>query len=342
MQPFYHNVQQLSLFPIKPDRETLQSLYEVKRLSQKQIAKQFNVDQSTISDWFKTYDIKRLPKNTLANNKPSIRPDYETVYRLYHTERLTTRQIGRMYDVSKTEVLRWLKFYSIPRRAANSGLENRGIEPPSKDDLIQLVHIEHKSYREIAQMYGVEWTVIQHWLKKHGIDRPSVWETRRKGDLVVYPTQDELYKMYIEQGMTLAQIADIYKVSQTPIADLCKKYDIPIRPDGFNGGIRFTCNDGHLVRSTYEQKVDNWLYEHGIPHEYEPRMPCDSRYDADFLANGWYIEIWGVTGSEIYAQRKAHKISLYHTHHIPLIQLSVDSFSQRRKDSWMKRLSVLL
>lgn len=342
MQPFYHNVQQLSLFPTRPDRETLQFLYETKRLSQKQIANQFGVNQSTISDWFKLYGIKQQPKNTLASTKPSIRPIYETVNRLYSTERLTTRQIGSIYDVSKTEVLRWLKFYEIPRRAPRNGLLNRGIQEPSREELIQLVQIEHKSYREIAQIYGVEFTNISHWLKKHDIERPTVWETRRKGIQFIYPTQDELRKMYIEQEMTLAQIASIYNISQRTIADLCKKSNIPIRPDGFNGGIRFTCNDGHLVRSTYEQKVDNWLYEHGIYHEYEPRVPCDNRYDADFLANGWYIEIWGVTGSEIYAQRKAHKISLYHTHHIPLIQLSVDSFSQRRKDSWVKRLSVLL
>ncbi|SRR6266568_946333 len=323
------------------DEETLRYLYETERLTQKQIAERLEVDQSVISHLFERYGIKRLPKSTLAST-PHCRPDYETVYRLYETERLTTRHIGKMFGVSKTEVLRWLKFYNIPCRAAGRGLLNRGIKEPTKEELIRFVHEEHRSYREIGEMYSVSFAAVEHWLERHHIECPTVWETRRKGVLFIYPSQEELHQMYIEKGMTLAQIAAVYDVSQSPIKDLCKKFGIPLRPDGFNGGVRFLCNDGHLVRSTYEQKVDNWLYEHDIPHEYEPRLPCDRRYDADFLANGWYIEVWGVNGSKEYAQRKARKISLYCTHQIPLIQLSIDSFQPRRKGYWKRCLARCL
>src|SRR6266567_1161901 len=213
-----------------------------------------------------------------------MKPDFNTLQHLYETERLTTRQIGSQFGVSKTQVLRWLKSYNISPRDAHNGLLNRGITEPTKAELEHLVQIEHKGYREIAKIYGVDYTAIPYWLKKHQIELPTVWGTRRKGAQIIYPTQDELHQMYIVQGMTLAQIAAIYMVSQSPIADLCKKFGIPIRPDGFNGGIRFTCDDGHLVRSTYEQKVDNWLHEHGIAHEYEPILPFDRRYHADFLA----------------------------------------------------------
>lgn len=326
---------------MKPDEITLRTLYETERLSQQQIADRYGVHQSTISEWLAGYGIQRLPKSTLATT-PHVRPDIETVRRLYETERLTTRQIGSMFGVSKTEVLRWLQFYNISRRAANSGLLNRGLPEPTKEDLERLVHQEHKGYRYIAQIYGVDMAAVPQWLKKHQIERPTVWDTRRKGVTVVYPTQEELRQMYIEEGMTLAQIAAQVGVSQTPIARLCQEFGIPLRPDGFNGGIRFGCEDGHLVRSTYEQKVDNWLYENGIAHEYEPRLPFDRRWYADFLANGWYIEIWGVHNSKDYAQRKSRKISLYRAHQTPLIQLSIDSFQPRRKDSWKKKLARCL
>lgn len=268
-----------------------------------------------------------------------MKPDFNTLQHLYVTERLTTRQIGTQFGVSKTEVRRWLIFYNIPTRAVGRGLLNRGIQEPSKDELVQLVHVEHKSYQEIAGMYGVDTTAVPHWLKKHQIERPTVWQTRRKGVEIILPSQEELFCMYVENGMTLKEIADKYGVSKTPIKGLCEKFGIPIRPDGFNGGIRFACDDGHLVRSTYEQKVDNWLHEHDIPHQYEPVLPFDRRYHGDFLANGWYIEIWGVNGSKDYAQRKAKKVSLYNAHQIPLIQLSIDSFQPRRKNSWKKQLT---
>src|SRR6266568_3231808 len=320
------------------DEETLRYLYETERLTQKQIAERLEVDQSVISHLFERYGIKRLPKSTLAST-PHCRPDYETVYRLYITERLTTRQIGSQYGVSKTEILRWLRFYDISRRAANSGLLNRGMVEPTKEELEYFIHVEHRSYDEIGKMYGVDKTAVSHWLRRHQISRPAIWETRRKGVQIILPTQEELRQMYLEDGLSLDQIGAKHGVSSGPIAQLCKEFDIPVRLGGFNGGIRFTCNDGHLVRSTYELRVDNWLHEHGIAHEYEPRLPFEQRYYADFLVNSWYIEIWGVTESTDYAQRKARKISLYRTHQIPLIQLSIDSFSERRKDDWKRRLT---
>jgi len=238
--------------------------------------------------------------------------------------------------------MRWLKFYGIPLRAAGGrgkGLAYREIEPPTREMLEQWVHVEHQSYEQIAQRYDVSKQAVAKWLKEHHIQSPTIWETRRKGVEIILPTEDELRQMYLEEGLSLDHIGAQHGVCANPIARLCKEFGISIRPDGFNGGMRLTCNDGHLVRSTYEQRVDNWLYEQGIDHEYEPRLPFEQRWYADFLANGWYIEIWGVKGSMDYSERKVRKIALYNAHHTPLIQVSIDSFSNRRKDSWQRRLT---
>lgn len=50
----------------------------------------------------------------------SKRPTEERLRHLYEGERLTTRQIGALCDVSKTSVLRWLKKYGIKPRASRS------------------------------------------------------------------------------------------------------------------------------------------------------------------------------------------------------------------------------
>lgn len=43
-------------------------------------------------------------------------PGEERLRQLYESERLTTRQIGELYDTSKTSVVRWMRRYGIERR----------------------------------------------------------------------------------------------------------------------------------------------------------------------------------------------------------------------------------
>src|SRR5216683_595593 len=177
-----------------------------------------------------------------------MKPEKQVLERLYLNERKSPRQIADQFGTSHMSVKRWLRAYRIPARPTGRGLANKGIEPPSPELLYHFVHVQHKSYPEIGQMYGVSEIAVGKWLDKHQIPRAVIWETRHKGAFI-WPTEDELRQMYLEQGMTLAQIATIYKVSQTPITRLCKEFGIPLRPDGFNGGVRFACDDGHLVRS---------------------------------------------------------------------------------------------
>ena len=99
---------------------------------------------------------------------------------LYESQRLSTREIGRRLGVCKTTILKWLRGYRIPLRSCGVGLANRGIEPPSRDELERMVHEEHLGYREIAAKYGVDYTAIPNWLKRYGIKLPRVWETRNK------------------------------------------------------------------------------------------------------------------------------------------------------------------
>lgn len=45
----------------------------------------------------------------------------------------------------------------------------------------------------------------------------------------------------------------------------CK--EITILDDSYEG--KFTCTDGHIVKSKSEMIIDNWLFDHNIPHAYE-------------------------------------------------------------------------
>lgn len=271
-----------------------------------------------------------------------MKPDFNTIQCLYEVECLTTRQIGSQFGVSKTEVLRWLKFYNIPRRAAGRGLAYRGETEPTREDLIDFIQVQHLSFRDIASKYNVDPTAVSYWLDKYDLPHPTVWDTRRKGEHPVLPTREELEQMYSIDGMPLVNIGEHYDVSANTISRLCKKYGITVNLDGFDGGKRYECKDGHLVRSVYEQQVDDWLYDRGIAHSYDPRLPFDNRSKSDFLANGWYIEVWGVTQNKEYTERRKRKVQGYKDHNLPLIELEVHYFNKEQNQLWARRLKKVL
>ena len=53
----------------------------------------------------------------------------------------------------------------------------------------------------------------------------------------------------------------------------------------------YIADDGHKVRSSYELKVDNWLYHHSISHATNQRI---QNYYYDFKVGEYFIEIWGI------------------------------------------------
>jgi transposase len=273
------------------------------------------------------------------NPPPSNKPDRETLDRLYTRERLSTRQIAEQFGVSHMSVKRWLRADNITRRPASRGLAHRGQEQPTRDELQRLVHHDHKSFRAIGEIFGVDATAVAQWVTKHGLTRPTIWGTRRKGHSPTLPTATTLRDLY-ERGLSTEAIGHLYGVSTGPILRLCREHGIELRPAGWNGLI--LCEDGHRVRSSYEFRVDNWLHTNGIAHQYEPVTPFDRRCRADFLANGWYIEIWGVTTSAIYRARRDRKRRLYAAHDLPLIEIGAHAFDKAHDGLWERRLAHCL
>lgn len=267
-----------------------------------------------------------------------MRPDRQSLARLYETERTSTRAIGALFGVSKTEVRRWLADDGIAARPKGRGLANRGVAAPTADELRRMIHGEHLSYLEIAARFGVDDSAVQHWLRRHGIPRPRVWDTRRKGRVVREPTADELRALY-DEGLSAARIGDRLGLSESAILVRLAGHGIARRDGGWQGGRRWTCADGHRVRSSYEQRVDDWLSANGVEHVVEPPLPFGSTSRADFLARGWYVEVWGVVNRRDYAKRKGEKRALYATHGLPLIEINPDDFSAAARDRYVRKLA---
>src|SRR5260221_73620 len=271
-------------------------------------------------------------------------PERKALQELYEAQHLTTRQIGKLYGVSKETCTRWLRSYGMEMRLPGRGLVAQGNRQPTRDELVQWLHEENRSYQEIADMFEPTPQAVTYWLEKYDIPhktaemiRTSRWYKGREQPQM--PTKEEFLHLY-EQGLSVERIASDLNIPVDMMFYFCKKQGIERRLNGWKGGQRFTCQDGHLVLSVFEQRVDNWLYEHGIEHIVEPPLPFDRRYRSDFLANGYYIEIWGVKKSPGYNQRKLHKLAQYKEHNLPLIEIDAYDFDTRpeRKSPWQRRL----
>lgn len=86
--------------------------------------------------------------------------------------------------------------------------------------------------------------------------------------------------------------------------------------------------DGHQVRSRAEMIIDNALYDYGLAHAYERKLPIEEDVYSDFYIpskNGGhavYIEFWGLENDQKYSERKKIKKEIYSKYDLNLIELS--------------------
>ena len=82
--------------------------------------------------------------------------------------------------------------------------------------------------------------------------------------------------------------------------------------------------DGHYVRSRAEVIIDDTLYDYGLVHAYEKKVPIEEELYTDFyLPNGKvYIEFWGLENDPKYSKRKKVKKEIYDKYELKLIELT--------------------
>jgi hypothetical protein len=87
--------------------------------------------------------------------------------------------------------------------------------------------------------------------------------------------------------------------------------------------------DGHFVRSKSEIIIDNFLYQYGLVHAYERKLPIEEDVYCDFYIpsgkdrpQGVYIEYWGIENDEKYEARKKRKLEIYKKEDLNLIELN--------------------
>jgi hypothetical protein len=171
---------------------------------------------------------------------------------------------------------------------------------------------------QIGDQIGVSDQTIATWLREAGADvRVGQFQALPR------PATEELRWLYERERLTTWELADHYNVAQATVLGWLQQVGIPTRL--WHRNVEHTGQDGHRVRSSYEFRICNWLSENSIEHAYEPRLPWTTSR-ADFLANGWYVEIWGMENQKSYRARQIEKRRRYRRHCLPLLEIPEAAF----------------
>lgn len=101
--------------------------------------------------------------------------------------------------------------------------------------------------------------------------------------------------------------------------------------DGIRGsrGTTISARDGHLCLSLGEKAVCDFLHQHDIEHAREPRYPAEPSLNpgglrrADWLlADGTFVELWGLPDDPTYAAKMKQKRQLAARHGLTLVELT--------------------
>ncbi len=103
-------------------------------------------------------------------------------------------------------------------------------------------------------------------------------------------------------------------------------------------GIQCIAQDGHLCFSLGEKTIDDYLYNHGIVHQKEPKYP-EGNYKGDFLCGKVIIEFFGLKGNPDYDLKTKEKINICKKHNITLIALYPENLVVQ--DKLEQKLSIL-
>ena len=118
----------------------------------------------------------------------------------------------------------------------------------------------------------------------------------------------ELY----DKGFSSKKIGELFSVVGSTIVSRLIKNGINIRKPAFGNVGFLEAEDGHLVKSSPELIIDNWLFNNEIQHCYGKSI-ADTNYRYDFFipSANLYIEYWGLQSVESYKKKTEKKIEIY-------------------------------
>jgi len=161
---------------------------------------------------------------TVSNERPSK----EQLYQMYVVEGLTPIQIARKFGYTASESIRyWLNKYSIPKRTVTPNNAVRSVA--TREQLYQWHVVEGLTAVKIASALGCNQTTISGLIKEYGLD-PGRALVNRPIECPV--TRDELWYMYIVEGMGFTSIGQLLGVGDQAVERWVRAFGFEVHSNG--------------------------------------------------------------------------------------------------------------
>lgn len=169
----------------------------------------------------------------------------EELLKLYEEQKLSLRQIGKIYGVSNATVRKRMNEVNIKCRPARSGyrLTLNKLSGVSREELLNLYISQGLSLPQIGEKFGVSASTVQVRMERLSIPRRpggGAWHkgTGRLGKV----TRAELDELYNKQSLSVIQIAKIYGVADTQMYKKFQELNLPRRV--YKGALVWSWNGG--------------------------------------------------------------------------------------------------
>lgn len=155
----------------------------------------------------------------------------------YIVQNKNIEEIAEILGIGKKPVIRSLKEYSIKKDAslinkkrAETNVEKYGCVSPSQNE-----EVKNKAKKTNLEKYGFENPMRNQEVKdrlkatnieKYGVDSVLRLDEFRKNEKTINIEEDDLLKYYVEDNLTINEIADIYNCSRSAVQSRLYEYGI--------------------------------------------------------------------------------------------------------------------
>lgn len=231
-----------------PSKEYLENEYLKNGKSVKEIAEENGVTPATVKTHL--YE-KRVLKN---GNKISK----ETLEKLYNGTENSIMDVARILGTNDRLVSKYLDKYGIPK--VNNKYAKSQYNPVNDSEWVRLYTEEKMSANQISKMYNTTHRVVLEHLRRCGIKTRDLQMSQLycQGNYNISPDlfdYDKMYDMHINQRLSAAVIADIYKQDIKMIQTCLTNLGIPIYSTSNAHLLPITTNTKHNFEASLTQKV---------------------------------------------------------------------------------------
>ena len=166
-----------------------------------------------------------------------IKINKEKLYNLYITKKLSSKEIGKMFNCSYSTISSQLREFGIPIRDRSEA--HKGCSAWNKRDDINReelynLYVEKKiSSAKIGKIFNCKNVAICNKLREFGIPIRDLSEAHigqvawnKRDDI----NKEELYNLYVEKKMSSAKVGKIFNCGNVVVCSKFREFRIPIRP----------------------------------------------------------------------------------------------------------------